>query len=327
MKQRHLFIIDPLEELNLKLDSSLRMARSLARRGHRVFFATLRDLSWRSGKTAAWARCVEATFASDQVQPRLESKIPHSLAEFQGIHMRKDPPFDLPYIETTWLLDSVAGRVKIYNEPAALRRFNEKLSILLFPDAIRPALVSSDCHEIIEFIGRECHGDAVIKPLALFGGRGVERIELERDKDPARVVEKITAMTRDGVEKRIVQPFDPRVFDGEVRAFCVGGEPVAWCLKRPGRGEFLANTRAGATLESYKPTLDDLARVKNVAARLALEGAPIVGFDLIGGFISEINLTSPRLLMPAGQESAELQAYDHFAHWVERDADHPSSPK
>jgi glutathione synthase len=320
MKQRHLFVIDPLEELNLALDSSLRMAKALADRGHRIFFATLRDLSWHSGKGAAWARSVEATFAGNDIRPRVSPKSRHDLSDFDAIHMRKDPPFDLSYIEATWLLDSVASKVRIYNQPSALRNFNEKVSILLFPDDIKPALVSSDPSEIIDFIESECGGDAVVKPLALFGGHGVERIKIGEGGMPASTATaQITGLTRDGAEKRMVQRFDKQVFEGEVRAFCVGGEPIAWCLKRPAKGEFLANTRAGATLEPWKPSAAEIARVKNVASRLALSGAPIVGFDLIGGYVSEINITSPRLLLPPGDAAASSAAYEKFASWIERD--------
>lgn len=321
MSQNHLFIADPLEELNLPLDSSLRMARALAARGHRVFFTTIQDLSWRSGKAAASVRGVEATFSGDGIRPTLSAKGAHSLSEFHGIHMRKDPPFDMTYIEATWLLDSVASKVRIYNHPEALRNFNEKVSILMFPDDIRPALVSSDAAEIIDFIAKDCGGDAVIKPLALFGGRGVERVRVGPDgMTEGEAAKWIATMTCEGREKRIVQPFDERVFAGEVRAFCIGGEPIAWCLKKPAPGEFLANTRAGATLESYKPGPEELARVKNVASRLALMGVHVVGFDLIGGYISEINLTSPRLLLPAGDVATEQAVYERIALWLERDA-------
>ena len=327
MMQSHLFIVDPLEELNLPLDSSLRMARALAARGHRIFFTTIRDLSWRSGRSAASARSVEATFSGDDVRPALSAKKAHPLTDFQAIHMRKDPPFDLSYIEATWLLDSVAAKVHVYNHPAALRNFNEKVSILLFPDDIRPALVSSDTTEIIEFIEKTCAGDAVIKPLALFGGRGVERIRIGgKGLDTGEAAKLITTMTRDGADKRMVQPFDERVFDGEVRAFCLGGEPIAWCLKKPAHGEFLANTRAGATLEGYKPSPEELARVKNVASRLALFGIHVVGFDLIAGFISEINLTSPRLLLPAGDLPTERAVYERLALWLERDTETAVKP-
>lgn len=321
MKQRHLFIIDPLDGLNFDLDSSLRMARALATRGHRIFFTTIQEISWRSAKGAAWTRSVEATFGPKNLLPDVTTKVMRSLSDFEAIHMRKDPPFDLGYIEATWLLDSVASKVRIYNHPAALRSFNEKVSILMFPGEIRPALVSSDTDEIIEFIGTDCAGDAIVKPLALFGGRGVERLRLGTGHYTAGEAAKlINTMTHDGAEKRMVQPFDERIFGGEVRAFCVGGEPIAWCLKKPAGGEFLANTRAGATLAAYQPTPDEIARVKNVAARLAMEGIAIVGFDLIAGYISEINLTSPRLLLPAGDSAAEKAAYERFAVWVERDA-------
>ncbi len=327
MSQKHLFIADPLEGLNLPLDSSLRMARALAARGHRVFFTTIQDLSWRSDKGAASARSVEATFAGEGLRPALSAKGLHSLSEFQAIHMRKDPPFDMTYIEATWLLDSVASKVHIYNHPEALRNFNEKVSILMFPNDIRPALVSSDTAEIIDFIAKDCAGDAVIKPLALFGGRGVERIRIGpngmAEGDAAKWIATVTC---EGREKRIVQPFDERVFSGEVRAFCMGGEPIAWCLKKPAPGEFLANTRAGATLESYKPGAEELARVKNVASRLALMGVQVVGFDLIGGFISEINLTSPRLLLPAGDVATEQAVYERIALWLERDVGKAMDP-
>lgn len=324
MAQKHLFIIDPLESLNMSLDSSMRMARALAARNHRVFLATIQDISWHSGKPSAWVRQVEAIFPTDggdgSWAPELGEKSTRSLVDFDAIHMRKDPPFDLTYIEATWLLDSVRHKVRIYNDPSALRTYNEKMAILQFPDDIRPALISSEPNEIMEFIEKECAGDAVLKPLGLFGGQGVERLRLGAGGlSSGKASRSIATMTRGGAEKRIIQPFDPAIFDGEVRAFCIGGEPVAWCLKKPATGEFLANTRAGATLHSYQPSLDDLARVKNVGAKLALAGVHIVGFDLIGGFVSEINVTSPRLLSPESDSPEALTAYDSFARWIERD--------
>lgn len=300
MAPSHLFLIDPLESLNKELDSSLRLMFELKALGHEVLVAEPRRLAWRTSSHAeAQARAM--TFGKSAKEFSSAAPARRSLGDFAAIHMRKDPPYDLDYITTTWLLDAAPRTTRVYNSPASLRTFNEKLAILRFPEATRPALVSADPDALLRFAEKEAAGDAIVKPLTLFGGRGVER--LEAGKDPAKARAKLVAETGDGVHLRLIQPFDSAVFQGELRAFTAFGKAVAWCLKRPASGQFLANTRAGATLHPYQPTADELRRVTEVAATLMKEGVAFIGFDVIGGYISEINITSPRLLAAPGDES------------------------
>jgi glutathione synthase len=147
----------------------------------------------------------------------------------------------------------------------------------------------------------------VIKPLTLFGGRGVARLRLNESTSSEaeglsrdELLAELIRETEGGRHIRLVQPFDPAIFDGEVRVFTAFGEPISWCLKRPAKGQFLANTRAGAQLEVYIPKPEEEARVRRIARELLEEGVTFIGFDLIGGYVSEINLTSPRLLEAPG---------------------------
>lgn len=303
---RHLFVIDPLETLNLALDSSLRMMASLAALGHQIDVCEPRQIGWRMGRVSATAQArtirFKGAFTGKAEELSVDAVTPRELVSYQAIHMRKDPPYDLDYISTTWLLETAIKSTKIYNTPDALRRFNEKLAIMAFPGEARAALASSDADELLAFIEEACGGDGILKPLTLFGGRGVLHVEVDRmGRAEARTL--LAKETEGGKQLRLAQPFDKAIYDGEVRVFTAFGEPLAWCLKKPAPGNFLANTRMGATLEKYTPDRAVLARVTKVADALRKDGVELIGFDLIGGHVSEINITSPRMLVPPGDRT------------------------
>lgn len=316
---RHLFVIDPIEKLNLKLDSSLRMAFALTKRKQRCFITSPKEISKRHCSrrqlAGTWVQAQEIMFGGTAADLQLGAKTEHGLASFQGIQMRKDPPFDMDYLAATWLLDEAHGSSIVYNDPQALRRWNEKLIIMRFPQYTLPACFSSDPEQILKFIADEAGGDGILKPLDLFGGRGVLRIQLDLHSLDEQLA-MIRRETQDGEHYRLAQPFDSKIFDGEVRVFCAGNEPLAWCLKKPQNGEFLANTRLGAVLLPYHPTEAETKMVRDVTSELMREGIFLTGFDLIDGKISEINITSPRMLT-LGQD--EEQLYDRLASLLVQD--------
>lgn len=313
----HLFIIDPIESLNFPLDSSLRIARALRSLGHETYICTPSQIEWasRDGCAVAYAqelRSEQADVSRYQLQAAKRLRLDH----FRAIHMRKDPPYDLAYIACTWLLDSAAkAGVKVLNNPRALRDYNEKLSIFQFPEAIQDGLVAADARHLMDFLVNDAHGDAVLKPLTLFGGRGVLRLNLAT-QSKADIAALLAAETGGGLEYRLIQPFDKRIFDGEVRVFTARGQAVSWCLKKPQGENFLANTRSGATLEPYQPSAREVHLVEGIAQKLLDDGVYFLGFDLIGGNVSEINLTSPRLLQ-ATDENPE--PYNRIAALLDQD--------
>lgn len=286
---------------------------ALAKRGHRVSIAEASSISWNTGH-APYVRCRPISFKQRPDQPEVGLPESTSLSSFRAIHMRKDPPFDMEYIYCTWLFDAVRSQVRIYNDPEALRSINEKAIILSFPEETRPALLSSDPEELLAFAEKQANGDAILKPLDLFGGRGVRRVNLASGDAHKILVEETSA----GRHTRLIQAFDSGVFQGEVRAFTAFGEPIAWCLKKPANGNYLANTRMGATLHSYNPSQVEIARVQRFAKQLLRRGVAFVGFDLISGWVSEVNITSPRMLTPDDNESS---LYDHIASLIESDLD------
>jgi glutathione synthase len=299
--------MDPLEKLNIKLDSTLRLGFALSEKKHSCFFTTPKELSWfhqpASDRKTTMARAHPLNYQGAANKVTLGEPQLISLEDFDSVHMRKDPPFDLDYLAATWILSAASEKTRIYNDPECLRRWNEKLIITRYPQDTHPALLSADVEAILEFITGPAKGDAILKPLDLFGGRGVIRTNLNTT-DEAEIRRILTQETRNGEQYRLIQPFDTSIFDGEVRVFCAGPEPVAWCLKKPTGGQFLANTRAGATLSAYQPTAAEDTMVRRVARDLGNEGIFFTGFDLIGGKISEINITSPRLLAVTDDETS-----------------------
>ena len=320
MPKSHLFVIDPLPSLNLALDSSLRLMAALARLGHAIYVAEPRQLGWRRDDGTGHALAQSMTFTDGEATKFTAGPVERRLlTTFSAIHMRKDPPYDIDYVAATWLLETGAPKTKIYNAPSALRGMNEKLAGFSFgPEDTNGGLVSADPEELLKYAEDEANGDAILKPLTLFGGRGVLHLEIKKGDQQSRQTARTLLIqeTEEGRHLRQIQAFDRRIYDGEVRAFTAFGEPVAWCLKKPAHGNFLANTRAGATLLPFNPPADVKARVMRVAQKLQESGVVFVGFDLIGGMVSEINITSPRLLTAPGDP---VDHYQHMAKLVDRD--------
>jgi glutathione synthase len=316
MTVNHLFLIDPLASLNLALDSSLRVMFALEKLGHQIWVCEPRHLFWTTPKAAASAKVQKLSFKGDAQKPQVDRDETHNLDYFNAIHMRKDPPYDLDYITTTWMLDTIDRKARVYNKPEALRTFNEKLLIFKFPQFAKPGLFSSNVDDIVDFIKTTAKGDGIIKPLHLFGGRGVQRITIKTADDEKNARQLLATETFEGKTAKLVQGFDSSIFSGEVRAFTAFGEPISWCLKKPATGEYLANTRTGATLHKYDPSKEEYARVAQFAAILNDLGMSFVGFDIIGGFVSEVNITSPRLLQ--APEDTEYY-YGKIAKLIEQD--------
>ena len=293
-QQKHLFIIDPLEKLDKNLDTSMKLMHALAQKSCAIFFTTMDQVYWESSKPVA--SCLATGIEFDGANLHTTKSNPMSLKDFYIIHMRKDPPFDMNYIACTWLLESASQTTHVINSTWGLRKYNEKVATLYFPEYSLPTIVSSNPEYLMGFLKDTCNGDAVLKPLDLYGGRGVERVNLSSAKE-AELMAKFKEQTAN-YNWRMMQPFQSQIKEGEVRVFTSFAEPIAWCLKVPKEGEFLANTRAGAKLLPHTPTVAELTMVKLVSKKLMDDGIYWVGFDLIGGKISEINITSPRLLCP-----------------------------
>lgn len=292
-----LFILDPIEKLNLKLDTSLRLAFALAQKNSKTLFCEQNDFSLGSTGAAVYARAFN--FKNSAQEFSLGEKQRIDIQKISAIHLRKDPPFDLSYLELLWKLEVIARKypVKVWNNPRSVAACNEKLTVMRFPEETIPSFFPAESEtQNIPFACEEC----VCKPLNFHGGRGVEKRTMQPLKDlPV---------------SQLLQPFLKQVHEGEVRAFCAFGEPLAWALKKPKEGDFLANTARGATLHSFEPSIEIKKRAAKVAETLWREDQlAFVGFDIIGGLISEINLTSPRLLQ---QNPDNMEPYAKIATMV-----------
>jgi glutathione synthase len=306
MNQKHLFIIDHLENLNLKLDSTVRMAFCLDKKGCDVYFSFPDELKWEKEALSPVMAVYKCIFDSSPKDFNLSQPIFMNIENFYGVYLRKDPPFDNNYLSLTWLLDSLP---QVHNKPRALRQFNEKLSISFFPEFCDKWLVTQKTEDIYDFCLKFCSGDAIVKPLHFHGGQGVFRLKLD---DPQTQV----IFERDKKQQfYIVQPFNADIFNGEIRAFTLAGIPIAWCLKKPAPNEFLANTSKGATCHPYHPTEEIYEMAKKIASTLFSQGILFSGLDIIGNKISEINITSPRLL---SLDPDDLSYYNQIAEYLIR---------
>ena len=286
-------VMDPIGTIQPKKDTTLGLLRAAQRRGWQLRYLELADLQMRDGVAFARSRALTVTDsnaawytlddASEDLRP---------LAELDVVLMRKDPPFDTEYIFATYLLERAqAAGCLVINDPRALRDANEKLFTAWFPQCCAPTLVARRKADFRAFIAN--HGDAVIKPLDGMGGASIFRIRAG-DPNTSVILETLTEHER---RFAMMQRFLPEIADGDKRILLIDGEPVPYALARiPAAGELRGNLAAGGHGEGRALTDRDRWICAEVGPELKARGLVFVGLDVIGDYLTEINVTSPTCL-------------------------------
>jgi len=288
-----LFIADPLASFKIYKDTTFAMMREAQRCGHAISVCEVRDLMWqRGGPVTAYVR--DITLCGDPVhwysaaqQPPDER--PQALKDFDAVLMRKDPPFDSEYFYATHLLEQAEREgARVFNQPRAVRDHPEKLSILEFPQFIGPTLVTRDAADIRRFHAE--HRDIILKPLDGMGGAGIFRV-----KDDGLNLGSITeTLNREGQQTVMVQKFLPEIALGDKRVLVIGGQPVPFCLARiPQGGEVRGNLAVGGKGVAQPLSARDRFIAESLGPVLHSRGLLLVGLDIIGDSLTEINVTSP----------------------------------
>jgi glutathione synthase len=284
-----LFIADPLASFKIYKDTTFAMMREAQLRGHRITACEPAHISWvRGGRVQAEVIDIRLTGDAD-TWFEASAKRSAPLAGFDAIVMRKDPPFDSEFFYATHLLEQAEREgAKVFNKPRALRDHPEKLAIMEFPEFIGPTLVSRDAAEIKRFHAE--HRDIILKPLDGMGGTGIFRVK----EDGLNLGSIIETLNRDGAETVMVQKFLPAIVDGDKRVLVIGGKPVPFCLARiPQGGEVRGNLAAGGKGVAQPLTERDCEIANALGPILAARGLLLVGLDVIGDSLTEINVTSP----------------------------------
>jgi glutathione synthase len=294
---RHLLLIDPLEKLNIKKDSSLMLALALQKRGIDTYVFFERDFSIQNtGVQSLKVFRFEGTHKNDGIyleEFNLSSSLVIELNSQDLIHMRLDPPFDSRYQRVLWMLDHLCERgVRVLNHPRGIMLFNEKLYAYRTPGAVA-SFVGSDVELASNFLESltDKSTDIILKPLDLYSGIGVEK--LSRDKWRNRFVEKVRELNG----PVILQPFQASVAQGEMRSLYFGTEELGTILKIPKSGEFLSNIAQGATFHKCDLSTVARERCEKIVKELETYGVFWVAFDILGDSISEVNITCPGLLV------------------------------
>lgn len=295
------FVLDPLPTLKAYKDSSVAMMRALAQRGHRILAFEPWEMRWEQGATRATMRPLEI-FDDDDAWYREGDPRLVRLADVDAVLMRKDPPFDLEYLYATHLLQLAQGEgARVFNRPRALRDYNEKLAIAAFAEYTAPTLVSRDLDALQGFL--DVHGDVIVKPLDGMGGTSIFRT---RRDDPNRNVI-FETVAHYGRRTVMVQRYIPEIVDGDKRVILIAGEPMPYALARiPKPGETRGNLAAGGRGVAQPLSSRDLEIAKGVGPRLWAEGLLVVGLDVIGPYLTEVNVTSPTCFV----EIAEQTGFD-----------------
>ena len=280
------FQMDPIGLVDIDADSTFRIAEEAQARGHSLFYYTADNLSYREGKIMARGQSMTLRREKGN-HATLGEMRDVDLSDFDVVWLRQDPPFDMFYITTTHLLDRLTPKTLVVNDPFWVRNYPEKLLVLDFPDLTPPTAIARDLETLKAF--RAEHHDVIVKPLYGNGGAGVFRITPE-DRNLASLHEMFTGFSR---EPLIVQKFLPAVSKGDKRVILIDGEAVGAINRVPAEGETRSNMHVGGRPEKVGLTERDLEICARIGPLLREKGQVFVGIDVIGDWLTEINVTSP----------------------------------
>lgn len=292
------FACDPLEGFKTYKDTTYAMMAEAALRGHEIHVFRHKDMAFDGGVVVVNAARITLT-GDTQDWYRAEAPVAQALTTFDAVLERTDPPFDMEYVYATYLLELAEQQgARIFNRPEAIRSFNEKLSIMQFPQFIAPTLVSSDSIRLKAFHAE--HRDVIFKPLDGMGGAGIFRV---RD-DALNLGSIIEMLTENGARTIMVQRFIPEITEGDKRILLIGGEVVPYCLARIPQGtEVRGNLAAGGLGVAREISARDREIGSALAPLLSQRGLLLVGLDAIGDYMTELNVTSPTCFQEIRQQT------------------------
>jgi len=282
------FVVDPLDSFKIYKDTTFAIMREAAARRHELYALEQEDLAWSGGSVQGSARRLHLTGEKPHWY-RAEAPAAMPLRKFDAVLMRKDPPFDMEYVYSTYLLELAESQgARVFNRPRSIRDWNEKMAIARFPQFAPPTLVTRREPLIREFLAD--HRDVILKPLDGMGGASVFRA---RQDDPnVNVI--IETVTHFGRRTIMAQLYIPEIQEGDKRVLVIGGRAVPHSLARiPKPGETRGNLAAGATGVARALTKRDREIADALGPELAKEGLLLVGLDVIGDYLTEVNVTSP----------------------------------
>ena len=310
LQSKLLFVADPLEGFKTQKDTTFAMMREAVSRGHTLLACEPQDLMWqRGGRVTGQVREITLTGRSGYgvhdwftAKQQAHDGLPVALADVGAVIMRKDPPFDSEYFYATHLLEQAEREgARVFNQPAALRDHPEKLAILEFPQFIGPTLVTRSAADIKRFHAE--HRDIILKPLDGMGGVGIFRV----GPDGLNLGSITETLNRGGAQTVMVQRYLPQIVDGDKRILIIGGKPVPHCLARiPQGSEIRGNLAVGGKGVARAISARDREIAEHIGPILAARGLLLIGLDVIGDSMTEINVTSPT----GFQEIAQQTGFD-----------------
>ncbi|MEP3640265.1 MAG: glutathione synthase [Paracoccaceae bacterium] len=280
------FQMDPIDAVDIDGDTTFRLAEEAQARGHELFYYTPDHLAYQAGRITARGQDLRVQRVQGD-HAILGDMREVDLADFDVVWLRQDPPFDMHYITTTHLLDRLKGHALVVNDPFWVRNYPEKLLVLDFPDLTPPTTIARDIDTIRAFKAE--HGDIILKPLYGNGGAGVFRLDAN-DRNLSSLHELFTGFSR---EPLIVQKFLPDVSNGDKRVLLIDGAPIGAINRVPAPGETRSNMHVGGRPEKIGLSERDQYICDAIGPLLKEKGQVLVGIDVIGDYLTEINVTSP----------------------------------
>jgi glutathione synthase len=295
---KFLFLMDPYETLNLETETSLLLMQELIRRGHSVYWLQQEDLALEHDQPMGMVSRVTGTEPLVRAKPSWSN-----LNLFDAVLVRKDPPFDTEYLQLTLILDHLDPGVAQFNEVKALRNFNEKMLPLRWPEFTPPTLISMNARQLDRFTVE--HRSVVLKPLNDCSGRGIAKISWDERGDYRRQIDE-ALLGSDGTPRFLLaQKYLPAVSQGDKRVYLVNGEPLGMVNRIPQPGSFLANIHQGAKSLPTRLSARENYIISTIAPFLREHGIMLAGADFIGGYLTELNITSPSAIRQINEVSNE----------------------